>query len=82
MDGEDQAAQDARVEKLWRTLDTGNEGQLNLSGLKKGLTKIDHRSLTVPLLESCLTGIASSKRRRFSTSRCYESRGHKQRWPH
>ena len=82
MDGEDQAAQDARVEKLWRTLDTRNEGQLNLSGLKKGLTKIDHRSLTVLLLESCLTGIVSSERRRFSPSRCYESRGHKQRWPH
>ena len=45
MDGEDQAAQDARVEKLWKTLDTRNEGQLNLSGLKKGLAKIDHRVL-------------------------------------
>ena len=82
MDGEDQAAQDARVEKLWKTLDTGNEGQLNLSGLKKGLIKIDHRSFTVLLLGSSLTGIVSSERRRFSPSRCYESRGHKQRWPH
>ena len=82
MDGEDQAAQDARVEKLWKTLDTRNEGQLNLSGLKKGLTKIDHRSSMVQLLESCLTGIVSSKRRRFSPSRCYEGCGHKQRWPH
>ncbi|KAL2044376.1 hypothetical protein N7G274_003081 [Stereocaulon virgatum] len=39
MDGEDQ---NARVEKLWKTLDTRNEGQLNLDGLKRGLTKIDH----------------------------------------
>ncbi len=61
MDGEDQAAQDARVEELWRKLDTRNEGQLNLGGLKKGLTKIDHRSLTVLLLESCLTGMSALK---------------------
>lgn len=82
MDGEDQAAQDARVEKLWRTLDTRNEGQLSLSALKKGLTKIDHRSSMVLLLESWLTGIASSEERRFSPSRCYEGCGRKQRWPH
>ena len=78
MDGEDQAAQDARVEKLWRTLDTRNEGQLNLSGLKKGLIKIDHRSFTVLLLGSCLTGIVSSERRRFSPSRCHEGRRQEQ----
>lgn len=82
MDGEDQAAQDARVEKLWRTLDTRNEGQLNLGALKKGLTKIDHRSSMVLLLESCLTGIVSSKRRRFSPSRYNEGCRHKQRWPY
>jgi len=40
---EDQAAQDARVEKLWKDLDTQNEGQLNLNGLKKGLSKLNHR---------------------------------------
>lgn len=45
MDGEDQAA---RVEKLWKALDTRNEGQLNLNGLKEGLTKIDHRSYIPP----------------------------------
>jgi len=43
MDGEDKRSQDARVEKLWRALDTRSEGQLNLNGLKKGLGKIDHR---------------------------------------
>ena len=43
MDGEDQTAQDARVEKLWKTLDTRNEGLLNLNGLKKGLSNINHR---------------------------------------
>ena len=44
MDGEDQATQGARVQKLWKVLDTRNEGQLNLNGLKKGLSKMDHRS--------------------------------------
>ena len=43
MDGENQAAQDARVEKLWKTLDTRNEGRLNLNALKKGLSNINHR---------------------------------------
>lgn len=43
MDLEDQSARDARLEKLWQTLDTQNEGQLDLIGLKKGLSKMDHR---------------------------------------
>ncbi|KAF6235999.1 hypothetical protein HO173_005627 [Letharia columbiana] len=42
MDGEDQTNQDARVSKLWKTLDTRNEGRLNLNGLKKGLSNINH----------------------------------------
>lgn len=40
----DQKAQDARVQKLWQTLDTQNQGHLDVKGLKKGLKKIDHRS--------------------------------------
>ena len=59
MDGEDQTAQDARVDKLWRTLDTRNEGQLNLNGLKKGLSSINHRLFHFILLRRFLTvGIA------------------------
>lgn len=50
MDGEDRTAQDARVNKLWKTLDTRNEGQLNLNGLKKGLSIINHRSYHPVLL--------------------------------
>ncbi|KAL9103905.1 MAG: hypothetical protein Q9163_001098 [Psora crenata] len=42
MDGEDQSVQNARVEKLWKVLDTAKEGQLSLNGLKKGLKKLDH----------------------------------------
>ncbi|KZF19365.1 mitochondrial carrier [Xylona heveae TC161] len=33
---------DARVEGLWRILDTRKEGQLDLNGLRKGLRKMDH----------------------------------------
>lgn len=55
MDGEDQTAQDARVEKLWKTLDTRNEGRLNLSGLKRGLSEINHRLYHLILLGSFLT---------------------------
>ena len=43
MDGEDQATQDARVEKLWKELDTQQEGQLDIGGLKRGLAKVNHR---------------------------------------
>ncbi|KAF2085154.1 calcium dependent mitochondrial carrier protein-like protein [Saccharata proteae CBS 121410] len=35
-------AQDARVEALWKKLDTRNQGHLDLSDLKRGLKKIDH----------------------------------------
>lgn len=34
---------DARVEKLWKTLDLAGKGYIDLSGLKKGLHKLDHR---------------------------------------
>lgn len=43
MDREDQKARHERVEKLWQTLDTRKEGQLNLQSLKKGLGSMDHR---------------------------------------
>ena len=43
MESEDPRAQDERVENLWRTLDTRQEGQLSLEGLKNGLRKLDHR---------------------------------------
>jgi solute carrier family 25 phosphate transporter 23/24/25/41 len=43
MEGESQDEREKRLEKLWRTLDTRDEGQLDLNGLKKGLRKMDHR---------------------------------------
>lgn len=55
MDIDDQQAQDARVEKLWQTLDTQREGHLDVKGLKKGLRKIDHRRRLVHGLLAVLT---------------------------
>ncbi|KAF2120832.1 calcium dependent mitochondrial carrier protein-like protein [Lophiotrema nucula] len=42
MDTESPNAQDARVDALWASLDTRNQGQLDLSALQKGLRKLDH----------------------------------------
>lgn len=41
--GESKDERDKRVDKLWETLDTRKEGHIDLTGLKKGLKKIDHR---------------------------------------
>lgn len=43
--GESKDERDERVARLWETLDTRKEGHIDLSGLKKGLKKIDHREL-------------------------------------
>jgi hypothetical protein len=40
---ESQNARDARVERLWRQLDTLKKGELDLVDLRRGLKKIDHR---------------------------------------
>lgn len=40
---ESQNSRDARIEKLWKKLDPQGKGELDLNGLKKGLTRIDHR---------------------------------------
>ena len=42
MNGESHEHRDRRIRELWQNLDTRNEGQLDLSALKKGLRKIDH----------------------------------------
>lgn len=40
---ESQNSRDARIEKLWKKLDPQSKGELDINGLKKGLTRIDHR---------------------------------------
>ncbi|EOD43683.1 putative calcium dependent mitochondrial carrier protein [Neofusicoccum parvum UCRNP2] len=42
MDLESANALNARVEALWKQLDTRKQGHLDLNGLKRGLRKIDH----------------------------------------
>jgi len=41
--GETQNERDVRIEILWQKLDSQKKGKLDLAGLKKGLSKIDHR---------------------------------------
>jgi solute carrier family 25 phosphate transporter 23/24/25/41 len=43
MDTNSASVADARVDKLWATLDTRKQGRLDLPALKKGLRKLDHR---------------------------------------
>ena len=61
MDGEDQSARDARIDKLWNVLDTRQEGQLNISGLKKGLLKLDHRPFISYTLKYCADHFSALK---------------------
>ena len=42
MNGESKEHRERRIQELWRNLDTGSAGQIDLQGLKKGLKKIDH----------------------------------------
>lgn len=44
MDTQRASVADARVNRLWETLDTHKQGQLDLPALKKGLKKLDHRT--------------------------------------
>jgi solute carrier family 25 phosphate transporter 23/24/25/41 len=48
MESESQDDREKRLQKLWKKLDTRDEGQLDLAGLKKGLKKMDHREQTSP----------------------------------
>ncbi|KAI9826096.1 MAG: hypothetical protein M1832_000545 [Thelocarpon impressellum] len=50
MPSEPQNAIDARVEQLWRILDTRQEGQLDINGLRRGLKKMDHPLKNADLL--------------------------------
>lgn len=45
MDTQTGSVADARVDELWATLDTRKQGHLDLPALKKGLRKLDHRTL-------------------------------------
>jgi hypothetical protein len=36
-----------RIARLWETLDSHKEGQIDLTGLRKGLKNLDHREPTL-----------------------------------
>jgi hypothetical protein len=52
LNGETANEFDARVERLWKTLDASSRGYLDLSGLKKGLEKMDHRACFSGVLDT------------------------------
>ena len=63
MESETANAQDARVDALWATLDTRNQGQLDLAALKRGLRSMDHRAEFPPSAgQLWLTGGSAEKR--------------------
>jgi hypothetical protein len=53
--GETQNERDSRIEHLWQKLDSQKKGKLDLAGLKKGLSKIDHREFGCKL--ACLLNL-------------------------
>lgn len=65
MEAEDQEDRDARVEKLWQTLDTRKEGRLDVNGLKRGLEKIDHRELNMIMVQQALNRSQLSRMRKI-----------------
>lgn len=70
--GESKDERDKRVDKLWETLDTRKEGHIDLTELKKGLKKIDHREFdqapcSIPARLSNLFSFSSKKCRRYGT---------------
>jgi Ca2+-binding EF-hand superfamily protein len=50
-------SQDARVEALWKTFDTDHHGYLNITDLRRGLRRLDHRMLIPGGLFVCLNGV-------------------------
>ncbi|GLI74023.1 hypothetical protein PoHVEF18_002256 [Penicillium ochrochloron] len=49
--GESKDERDKRVARLWESLDTRKEGHIDLTGLKKGLKKIDHHDMLRNILQ-------------------------------
>ena len=43
MEGESESQREERLRSLWRQLDTTRKGYLDMSGLKTGLAKMNHR---------------------------------------
>ncbi|OAX79154.1 hypothetical protein ACJ72_06527 [Emergomyces africanus] len=80
---ESQRDRDQRVAKLWDTLDTRNEGQIDLKGFKKGLRKMDHPLKNADELVgdvlSCVDTSGDGKIQ-FNEFRAFVERAEKELW--
>lgn len=89
IDTESQFAKDARVRKLFDTLDTQKAGYLDLKGLRDGLRRIDHRELPMLLClievlkDAVLTNgsfFSSSAKHRKAPRTAVKNMRYKRRW--
>ncbi len=83
MNGESYEHRDSRIRELWQTLDTRNEGQLDLPALKKGLRKIDHPLKNADdLLHDVLKAVDTSGdgRIQFNEFRVFVEHAEKELW--
>ncbi|KAI5806724.1 mitochondrial carrier domain-containing protein, partial [Peziza echinospora] len=82
-DHESPIAREARVQKLWATLDTRGEGHLDLNGLKQGLTRINHPLKDAEhLLHDIMKAIDTSKDGliQFEEFRAFVEQADKELW--
>jgi hypothetical protein len=77
MESESQDEREARLQKLWKKLDTRDEGQIDLNGLKKGLRKMDHRGWPMLLLEEPYWLLSSLEECRQPPEGCPQGGWHK-----
>lgn len=82
MDEETDKERDERLKKLWNTLDSGGDGQIDIKGLKKGLKKMDHRMKLDGHQTDEAEPFYSSQECRRTPARCSQSGRYKWRWSH
>ncbi|EER38457.1 mitochondrial carrier protein [Histoplasma capsulatum var. duboisii H88] len=78
-----QRDRDQRVARLWETLDTHGEGQIDLKGFKKGLRKMDHPLKNADdLVEDVLLHVDTSGdgKIQFNEFRAFVERAEKELW--
>lgn len=61
MEAETEKQREERLEKLWKTLDSRGDGQIDINGLKKGLKRLDHRMAETGSKKAKLTKTAALK---------------------
>ena len=88
MTGESRSERDRRISRLWETLDTRHEGQLDVKGFQRGLKRMDHRECLPDRnfpqtgngeLRLLLTALFSSEKCRWTFTRDTRSSRYKRR---